>query len=81
MTDPTPISAIPPGAPVPAPLNPTQASLPTVGAIVGAALGKLIGAKLGFTDPLIGDTITTVAAGAVTALFHWVGTKFGAIKL
>jgi hypothetical protein len=79
VTDPIPSS--PPDSAQPAPLNPTQATLPTIGAIVGSALGKLISAKLGFTDPLIGNTIDVVAAGLVTAVFHWVGTKFGAIKL
>lgn len=74
MTDPV-------AAPAPVPLTTTQATLPTIGAVVGTAIGKLISAKLGFSDPLIGDTITTVVAGAVTAAFHWAGTKFGAIKL
>jgi hypothetical protein len=81
MTDPAPSS--PPVAPAaaPAPLSTTQATLPTLGAVVGTALGRLVSAKLGFTDPLLGDTITTIVAGAVTAAFHWAGTKFGAIKL
>lgn len=74
-------SAVPPSAAAPAPLTTTQAAMPTLGAVVGAAIGKLISAKLGFTDPLVGDTIVTLASGAFTALFHLLGTKFGAIKL
>lgn len=71
---------VPPSSPVSSPLTPAQAAMPTIGSIVGAAVGKLISAKLGFTDPLVGDTIVTVAAGVVTALFHWAGTTLGGIK-
>ena len=74
MTDPV-------SAPAPAPLTSTQVALPTLGATIGSALGQLISAKLGFTDPLLGSTITTLTTGVVTALFHWAGTKLGGIKL
>jgi hypothetical protein len=74
-------SSVAPSVAPPAPLTATQAALPTFGALVGTALGKLIAAKLGFTDPLVVDTITTLTAGVVTGAFHWLGTKFGAITL
>lgn len=74
MTDPVP-------TPAPVPLTTTQVALPTLGATVGSALGQYLSAKLGFTDPLLGSTITTLTTGLVTALFHWAGTKLGGIKL
>lgn len=68
-------------APQPTPLTTTQAALPTLGATLGSALGAYFAAKIGGADPLIGNTITTATTMVVTALFHWVGTKVGGLKL
>ena len=62
-------------------LTTTQATLPTLGAVVGSALGAFINSKLGALDPLLGSTVVTVTTALVTALFHWAGTRLGALKL
>jgi hypothetical protein len=59
------------------PLTATQATLPTLGATLGSAVGALLSAKIGGADPLIGHTITSVTTLIFTALFHWAGTKLG----
>lgn len=77
MTTPEPSSAVPASTP----LTTTQATLPTLGAAVGGAIATLINSKLGALDPILSGTVTTVTVAAVTALFHWFGTKLGGLKL
>jgi hypothetical protein len=55
--------------------------MPTLGAVVGSALGAFINSKLGPLDPLLGPTVVTVTTAMVTALFHWFGTKLGGLAL
>ncbi len=75
MTDPTPPVT------TPVPLTATQATLPTLGSIIGSALGALITAKVAPHDPLVGSTIVTLTTGLITGLFHLVGTKLGLAAL
>lgn len=75
MTAPEPSQASTPLSPTLAPINATQATLPTLGATVGSAVGAVIAAKVGGSDPLIGNTIQVVTSAAFTALFHWAATK------
>jgi hypothetical protein len=77
MTETAPI----PLSPSPTPLTPGQAAAPTLGATLGSAVGAIIVAHLGPVGPLLSGTITTATTAAFTALFHWVGTKLGALKL
>jgi len=79
MTTPEPSVTKPPGITPSAPLTASQASLPTLGATIGSAVGALVAAKVGGNDPLIGNTITVAVTALFTALFHWVGTKFGSL--
>lgn len=62
-------------------LTTTQASMPTLGAVIGSALGAYVSSKLGLSDPLSGHAIVVVTTGLATALFHWVGTKLGGLPL
>lgn len=66
---------------VPVPLTTTQATLPTLGSIVGGALGSILAAKLAPGDPLVGPAIITAVSGLFTGLFHLLGTKLGMAAL
>lgn len=75
---------IPEPAPLPPPMTAgqiTAAGAPTLGAVVGSALGALIVAKLGTTDAVLGPSIVAAVTAGMTALFHWLGEKIGAPQL
>ncbi len=74
MTDPTPPS--PPIA-----LTTTQAAAPTLGSIIGSALGAYLTSKLAPSDPLLGSALVSVVTGVVTGLFHLVATKLGSLTI
>jgi hypothetical protein len=52
-------------------------TLPTLGSIIGSAVGAAIAAGFKFTDPVTVAAIVTVVTAGTTALFHWVGSKIG----
>lgn len=54
------------------------ATTPTVGAVIGGALGTLLNAKLGtLADPVLGGSIASFCSGLFAALFHWAHSKLG----
>jgi hypothetical protein len=55
----------------------TQAAAPTVGSLLGGAIGFVIVHALGITNPAEAATIALGATGAVTAFFHWLSLKWG----
>lgn len=73
------MNATPPVSPStpPAPLNGVQMTMPTLGAILGSALGQYLSVKAGSTDPLMGQAIVTATSALVTGVFHWAGLKIG----
>lgn len=58
--------------------NPVTASGPTLGSIIGGALGIVAATKLGLnpTD-ITGGAVVSGIAGLFTALFHWGSQKLG----
>jgi hypothetical protein len=63
-------------SPPPTPLTPTQASLPTIGAVLGSGLGSVLVDKLGL-DPVAAGSVIAGCTALATALFHWIGSKLG----
>jgi cobalamin synthase len=59
------------------PLTGAQATMPTLGSILGSIGGTLLAAKIGATDPLISNSIVVGTTAFVTGFFHWLGQKFG----
>jgi len=52
-------------------------TMPTLGSIIGSALGAALAAGFKITDPMTVATVVTVMTAGTTALFHWVGSKIG----
>lgn len=52
-------------------------TLPTLGSIIGSAVGAAIAAGFKFTDPVTVATIVTVVTAGTTALFHWISARTG----
>jgi uncharacterized membrane-anchored protein len=63
--------------PPPAPVTATQASLPTVGSLVGSALGSVLADQLGL-DAVNAASVIAGCTALMTAAFHWIGSKLGA---
>lgn len=63
-------------APPTTPLTPTQASLPTIGSILGSVLGSTVVDKFGL-DPVSAASVIAGLTALGTALFHWIGSKLG----
>jgi hypothetical protein len=63
------------------PLTTTQATLPTLGSILGSALGTIVAAKIAPGDALFGPAIISAVTGLFTGLFHLIGTKLGLATL
>jgi len=52
-------------------------TMPTLGSIIGSALGAAIAAGFKVTDPVTVASIVTVLTAGTTSLFHWLGNKIG----
>lgn len=66
-----------PTPPPPASSNLAQNTMPTLGSIVGSASGATLASALHVTDPVAVGSIVTGVTALVTALFHFLGAKFG----
>lgn len=63
--------------PPPPPATLAQNTMPTLGSIVGSAGGAALAASIHVTDPVAVGSIVTGVTALVTALFHFLGGKFG----
>lgn len=71
-----PIPSSPPPATTPT-ATAVNATAPTLGSLLGSALGVFLATKSGAADPLVGNAIVVATTTFVTGLFHWLGGKLG----
>lgn len=65
----------PPGTDPPSTTHPTA---PTLGAVIGAAIGTALVTVTGLEkQPVLAGALVTGVVGLFTSVFHWIGTKAG----
>lgn len=64
--------------PQPVPASTTNVA-PTVGSLIGGAVGLLVASKLNLNplDPVTGGPVVVSIGTVMTALFHWLGKLTG----